>query len=130
MATVRNSIGYRFVTCPICGYKRKLSGSENGTEVRVGDHPKRLLIGKDWPVAELLQMITYKGEEAGLKVERVNPYKTSQTCSRCGVIKENFSFKDRVKNDMPVFVCDSCGFQDNADYNAAKNISRSTLVIK
>jgi IS605 OrfB family transposase len=87
-------------------------------------------LGKDWPVAELLQMITYKGEEAGLKVEKVNPYKTSQTCSRCGVIKDNFTFKDRIKNGMPIFACDACGFQDNADYNAAKNIAKSTLITK
>jgi len=87
-------------------------------------------LGRDWPVAELLQMITYKGEAAGIKVERVNPYKTSQVCSRCGVIKEDFSFKDRVAQGMPIFVCESCGFQDNADYNGAKNIARSTLTRK
>jgi len=86
-------------------------------------------LGKDWPVAELLQMITYKGEDAGLKVERINPYKTSQVCSRCGTIKENFTFKDRVEKGMPIFKCD-CGFQDNADYNAAKNIAKSTLITK
>jgi len=86
-------------------------------------------LGKDWPVAELLQMIIYKGEEAGMKVECVNSYKTSQTCSRCGVIKENFTFKDRVEKGMPIFTCD-CGFQDNADYNAAKNIAKSTLITK
>lgn len=86
-------------------------------------------LGKDWAVNELLQMITYKGEQAGLKVYKVNPYKTSQVCSRCGAIKENFTFKDRVKNGMPIFTCD-CGFQDNADYNGAKNIANSTLIIK
>ena len=87
-------------------------------------------LGRDWPVAELLQMITYKGEAEGIKVERVNPYKTSQVCSRCGVIKEDFSFKDRSQRGMPMFVCDDCGFQDNADYNGAKNIANSTLTIK
>ncbi len=86
-------------------------------------------LGKEWPVSELIRMITYKGEEVGLKVEKVSPYKTSQVCSRCGTIKENFTFKDRVKNGMPIFTCD-CGFQDNADYNAAKNIAKSTLIVK
>jgi transposase len=87
-------------------------------------------VGKYWPVSELLQMIIYKGEEAGMKVECVSSYKTSQTCSRCGVIKENFTFKDRIEKGMPIFVCDDCGFQDNADYNAAKNIAKSTLITK
>lgn len=85
-------------------------------------------LGKDWPVFELLQMITYKGDQVGIKVLKVSPYKTSQVCSRCGVIKENFTFQDRIKNGMPIFKCDACDFEDNADYNAAKNIAKSTLI--
>ncbi len=105
---------------------------EQASTIHIEDLPMNGIprfLGKDWPVAELLQMITYKGEEAGLIVERVNPYKTSQTCSHCGTIKENFTFKDRVEKGMPIFTCD-CGFQDNADYNAAKNIAKSILITK
>lgn len=86
-----------------------------------------IFLGKEWAVAELLDMITYKANEVGIIVFRVDPYKTSQVCSRCGVIKENFTFKDRVKNGMPIYKCDACIFEDNADYNAAKNIAISTL---
>jgi len=84
-------------------------------------------LGKQWPVYELLELIKQKGQECGIKVERINPYKTSQTCSRCGAVAENFSFKERSKRGFPSFNCDTCGFQDNADYNAAKNIAKSTL---
>jgi len=103
--------------CPHCGADKTKQRQE------------RQFLGRDWPVAELLQMITYKGTEAGMEVKRVNPYKTSQTCSRCGAIRDNFTFKERARNGFPVFDCD-CGFQDDADYNAAKNIARSTLITK
>lgn len=92
-------------------------------------------LGKDWPVAELLQMITYKGEEAGLKVNRVSPAYTSQICSKCGCKHPNFTFDDRKAANRktgkwPTFVCPFCGFQDNADYNGAKNVAVSTLITK
>lgn len=83
-------------------------------------------LGRHWPVHELLALIEQKATEQGVKVLRVNPYKTSQTCSRCGTIAENFNFKERSKNGFPSFVCGACGFEDNADYNAAKNISKTT----
>jgi IS605 OrfB family transposase len=87
-----------------------------------GDKP--VFLGKDWPIHELLNFIEYKANEHGIEVRRVNPSKTSQTCSRCGAVKENFSFTDRARQGFPSFKCDSCGFQDNADYNAAKNIAK------
>ena len=44
---------------------------------------------------------------------------TSQTCSRCGhVDKENRQTQEK-------FVCTKCGFELNADHNAAINIARS-----
>jgi len=51
-------------------------------------------------------------------------------CSRCGTVAESFSFKERSKRGFPSFSCAACGFQDNADYNAAKNIAKSTLPSK
>ncbi len=93
-----------------------------------------IFIGRDWPVYELLTMIENKAKEKGIKVEKVSPYKTSQTCSRCAVIKENFTFKDRAEKGMPQFECEACGFgkdsKISAHYNAARNIANSTLMIK
>lgn len=107
---------------------REKAGNIHLEDLSVNGIPR--FLGKDWPVAELLQMITYKGEQAGIKVVRISPYKTSQVCSRCGVIKEDFTFKDRIKKGFPIFKCESCDFEDNADYNAAKNIARSILITK
>lgn len=50
---------------------------------------------------------------------RVDPAYTSQTCSECGnVSKES-------RRTQSKFVCVSCGFELNADINAAKNILSS-----
>ena len=47
---------------------------------------------------------------------------TSQTCHQCGhVAKEN-------RDSQAVFRCVECGYQANADVNAAKNILGRALV--
>lgn len=59
-------------------------------------------------------MLAYK-----TKVVRVNPSYTSQTCSVCGhVDKDNRKTQDKFK-------CVSCGHEENADLNAAKNILKA-----
>ncbi|MFD0716875.1 zinc ribbon domain-containing protein, partial [Paenibacillus sp. GCM10027626] len=58
---------------------------------------------------------------AELNVEKVNPYKTSQECSQCGIIWKNHRRKDQ-------FQC-SCGYHDNADVNAAFVISRRPSLV-
>jgi IS605 OrfB family transposase len=71
--------------------------------------------------AKFKQMLTYKAEEKGCTIVYVNPAYTSQTCSVCGCInKEN-----RVSQSR--FVCQDCGYTDNADVNAAKNIRTKGL---
>lgn len=61
------------------------------------------------------QMLTYKAEEAGGQVVKVNPRKTTQRCSNCGqdVPKD---LNDRVHR------CYSCGIELDRDLNAAYNI--------
>ena len=56
-----------------------------------------------------------KAAEAGRTVLRVNPAYTSQTCAGCGHVE-----KDNRKGEA--FLCLSCGHQDHADLNAARNI--------
>jgi len=54
-------------------------------------------------------------EENGILLTRVDPAYTSQTCSKCGAIhKEN-----RL---LEFFKCIVCGYEIDADYNAAMNI--------
>ena len=72
---------------------------------------------KNWSYYDLQQKIKYKAEENGIEVKFVNPQYTSQRCSKCGHIdKEN-------RPEQTEFKCRECGFETNADYNAALNIA-------
>src|SRR5690606_39008904 len=83
---------------------------------------KRLAMSvHDAAFGEFWQMLEYNAAERGVTVVRVNPAYTSQTCSECGVVDaENRKTQAR-------FRCLSCGHEENADVNAAKNILRLGL---
>jgi len=75
-----------------------------------------------WAFKQLLNFIEYKAECAGIKIVRVNPAYTSQTCSCCG-----FESKDNRINQSK-FVCQKCGFKINADFNGARNIKKFSFL--
>jgi putative transposase len=60
--------------------------------------------------------LTYKSKLAGKHFYAVNPAYTSQQCSSCAAIDK----KSRLSQSE--YCCTSCGYIDNADKNAAKNI--------
>ncbi|WP_321416741.1 transposase [uncultured Methanomethylovorans sp.] len=68
----------------------------------------------------LITATKYKAESAGKIVVLVNPYNTSQMCSKCGLI-----VKKTINNR--IHKCDSCGLALDRDYNAAINILRLGL---
>lgn len=68
----------------------------------------------DWPFADLQEKVCYKAEMAGIPVQFVDPYGTSQTCNRC---------EDWQERDGDRFYCASCGYEVHADVNAAINIA-------
>ena len=70
--------------------------------------------------ADFLSKLTYKAENAGKKVVKVNPAYTSQTCSKCHTITNH-------KLSQDTFSCPNCGYADNRDLNAAQNILRLGL---
>ena len=70
-----------------------------------------------WPFAGLKAEIVYKAEEWGCMVVAVDPRHTSQRCSCCGHTARN---NRRSQSD---FTCRQCGYQLNADLNAARNIA-------
>jgi len=75
----------------------------------------RWLMG-NWAFNQLAQFIRYKAEQAGIPVVFVDPRNTSRTCSACGYIdKAN-------RKSQSEFLCLECGFESNADLNAAVNI--------
>lgn len=64
-----------------------------------------------------LQFLTYKAEEAGKQVVRVNPRNTSQECSGCGqIVTKGLSVRTHH--------CPHCGLQIDRDINSAINIKR------
>ena len=72
---------------------------------------------KSWSYFDLQTKIEYKAKEKGIKVVYIEPKYTSKRCSKCGYIhKDN-------RTEQAKFKCLSCGFEENADYNASQNIA-------
>jgi len=61
-------------------------------------------------------------EKAPGRVEKINPAFTSQRCSACGQVNAD------SRESQARFVCTSCGYADNADVNAARNIAAGHAV--
>ena len=91
------------------------------------EEDKKFLSGK-WSYFELQTMIEQKSLKAGIKVNKIRPAYTSQTCSCCGV-------KDEKNRESTSFVCHNpqCNMymkEIHADYNAARNIAKSKEIVK
>lgn len=71
--------------------------------------------GHKWAFERLYRYVEYKAELHGIDVEQVDPENTSRRCSHCG-----FTHPDN--RDGEDFACLKCGYENHADYNAAKNI--------
>jgi putative transposase len=76
----------------------------------------RWLMG-NWAFSQLKQFVLYKAADVGLPAHQVDPRNTSRTCSRCGHCEK------ANRRSQAIFLCLECGFQANADYNAACNIA-------
>ena len=76
-----------------------------------------------WSFARLVSFVAYKAEQRGIAVRRIDPRKTSQTCSRCGHIARN------NRRSQALFSCRNanCRYTLNADLNAAYNIRNKYL---
>lgn len=80
-----------------------------------------------WPYAQMQDQIKRKLEEEGIKVISIDPFRTSQFCSSCHKRNEIFTFKYRKIHRFPSFNCEKCGYTENADYNAARNIANPEI---
>lgn len=84
----------------------------NGAKAKSGLNQAML----DVAAGKLKVMVQAKANFKGNKVKLVASHYNSQTCSQCGhVAKEN-------RRSQSEFVCVACGYSENADVNAAKNI--------
>jgi len=71
--------------------------------------------GHTWAFNRLFEYVEYKAAEYGIDVEQIDPENTSRRCSTCG-----FTHPDNRNGEE--FECLKCGYENHADYNAAKNI--------
>ena len=85
-----------------------------GSNVAAKSGLNKSILDQGW--YEFKRQITYKEQWQGGQVILINPAKTSQACSMCKhVASENRKTQEQ-------FVCVSCGYSENADLNAARNI--------
>lgn len=69
-----------------------------------------------WSFAQFQTFVFYKAQAKGIRVVKVDPRHTSQTCSRCGYQARN------NRRSQSLFLCRQCGYCLNADLNASQNI--------
>jgi len=68
-----------------------------------------------WTYPYFLNRLGQSCEVVGVQLRKVNPAYTSQRCSKCGsVYKEN--------RNGEIFLCKECGYTQDADFNASRNI--------
>ncbi len=79
---------------------------------------------RNWSYYELQQDVVYKAKRYGIEVRFINPYHTSQNCSKCG------HWEEGQRDSQSHFKCKCCGHEENADFNASKNIAKSVEFTK
>jgi len=90
-----------------------------GTNVAAKSGLNRSILQQGW--FQFINILDYKLARNGNRLIKINPQYTSQTCSHCGSVS-----KDNRKT-QETFKCLECGYSNNADVNAAKNILRLGL---
>lgn len=80
-------------------------------------HTKRFLI----PRYKLKCAIENLCERKGIPFKLVNPRNTSITCNRCGYVSKH-------SRNGKVFKCQQCGYESNADFNAAVNVANRAIL--
>ncbi|MCL4497367.1 MAG: transposase [Deltaproteobacteria bacterium] len=70
---------------------------------------------------QFVSFLTYKAEEAGCYIEKVNPHNTSKKCSVCGYVYKALDLSVRS------WLCPVCHTVHDRDINAAVNILNKTI---
>jgi len=103
---------------------RKAIALEDLTQIRerAAVRRKQRRVRHSWAFGQLRTFISYKAQQAGVRVVCIDPRNTSRTCAVCGQCDK------RNRRDQAHFDCLSCGHSAPADTNAAVNIARVAAV--
>jgi putative transposase len=97
-----------------------MSKSASGTKENPGKNVKaksglnKSILDQSW--GEFRRQLEYKQQWRGGQVLAIEPRYTSQKCSKCGKVSPD------NRKTQSEFSCVSCGYEENADMNAARNI--------
>jgi IS605 OrfB family transposase len=89
-----------------------LKGIRERTTVRAKDRARH----SGWAFGQLQAFVGYKAKLAGIPVVFVDARNTSRTCNECGHCEKG------NRKSQSEFACKHCGFSENADRNAARNV--------
>lgn len=73
-----------------------------------------------WTYTVLFGRINQLCELNGVLFSTIDPAYTSQACNICG-------FVHKLNRKGEIFLCKNCGYTEDADFNASKNILKSYL---
>lgn len=93
-----------------------------GIRDRIRARKSQRAVLHSWAFAQLGTFIKYKAVMAGVPVLEVDPRNSSRECSKCAHTEKS------NRPSQSKFRCQSCGYETNADFNAAQNLrSRATV---
>ena len=74
--------------------------------------------------SRFIEFLKYKSVWYGREIKQIGRYiPSSKTCSSCGWVDKDQTLADRI------FKCRECGYEEDRDLNAAKNIKKFSLLI-
>jgi putative transposase len=101
----------------VVGMTRSAKGTTQhpGRNVRAKAGLNREILRSGWGL-----LVRRLEDKAPGRVEKIKPHFTSQRCSACGHVAAG------SRKSQALFRCVACGYADNADINAARNIAAGT----
>ena len=86
-----------------------------GRQVKQKTGLNRSILDQNW--GTFINQLDYKAASAGGQLIRVDPKHTTQRCSNCGGLPvKSLTLKNRR------YLCSHCGYRDDRDVNASKNV--------
>lgn len=101
--------------CTIIVLEKLTNIRENSRKIRKAERAKI----NSWSFYQLEQFLKYKALAKGCDIQYVDARYTSQKCSHCGHIYRG------NRKTQEHFKCAKCGYENNADLNAALNIANN-----